>query len=362
MQKTFNVTGSCDQDEHYMLPALERCKGLLQQVDWGHYFVIQAAPQSGKTTLLLELARQLNEAGDYYALYCSVGTVQGIVEAKEGISAIIKVMENQIKSHKTLNKYPFAEQVNEDDYYMALMEALAYFCQELDKPLVILFDDMDCLSGGTLNSFLPQIRSGHNSRSHIPFAHSIVFAGIRRKIRYDETHQEAETRRGSPFNIVSETFSLQNFTLEEMSNLYAQHTEQTGQVFSKAVIETIYDNTWGQPWLVNAIAKEIVVKMLDKDVSKTINPEQVEPAIQTLIQRRDSHIDGLMKRLKEPRVQRIIEPVIMGERKGYGLLDDDYQYVLDLGLLREADRRMVLSNPIYREVINRALKGERGKD
>ena len=54
------------------------------------YFVIHAARQSGKTTLLLELTKQLNEAGDYYALYCSFESVQGIVDVKEGIPAIIK--------------------------------------------------------------------------------------------------------------------------------------------------------------------------------------------------------------------------------------------------------------------------------
>jgi hypothetical protein len=63
-----------------------------------------------------------------------------------------------------------------------------------------------------------------------------------------------------------------------------------------------------------------------------------------------------MERLKEARVQRIVEPVILGENKGYSPLDDDYQYVLDLGLLREDEEKgLVPSNPIYGEVIIRTL-------
>jgi hypothetical protein len=37
------------------------------------------------------------------------------------------------------------------------------------------------------------------------------------------------------------------------------------------------------------------------------------------------------------------------------VLDDDYQYVLDLGLLREAEGKIVPSNRIYAEVIIRTL-------
>jgi len=61
--------------------------------------------------------------------------------------------------------------------------------------------------------------------------------------------------------------------------------------------------------------------------------------MQTLIMRRDTHIDSLMERLKEARVQRIVEPMILGENAGFSSLDDDYQYVLDLGLLRYTTRQ-----------------------
>jgi hypothetical protein len=39
-------------------------------IDQEQYFVIHAARQTGKTTLLMELAQDINAAGSYYALYC----------------------------------------------------------------------------------------------------------------------------------------------------------------------------------------------------------------------------------------------------------------------------------------------------
>ncbi|MCP4397315.1 MAG: ATP-binding protein, partial [bacterium] len=73
-------------------------------------------------------------------------------------------------------------------------------------------------------------------------------------------------------------------------------------------------------------------------------------------QQRGTHIDSLMERLTEERVRKIVEPVILGERGDYALLDDDYQYVLDLGLLSEsAQGEVVPSNRIYGKVILRTL-------
>ncbi|MDM8560508.1 ATP-binding protein, partial [Thiotrichales bacterium HSG14] len=64
MKKTFNIAGPCHPNKHYMLPSQERCQGIMQLIEQEQYFVIHAARQSGKTTLLLELTQQLNETGD----------------------------------------------------------------------------------------------------------------------------------------------------------------------------------------------------------------------------------------------------------------------------------------------------------
>ncbi len=345
MTKTFNIAGPCHPDEHYMLPTLNRCKGILNLIEQKQYFVIHAARQSGKTTLLLELARLLNEGGNYYTLYCSLETVQGISEAEKGIPAIVKKLQLEVELHEQLNRYSFAPNADYSDFTNILIRVLSLFCKQLDKPLVILFDEVDCLLNETLISFLRQLRDGYVNRSAgIPFVHSIALVGMR-NIR--------ETLGSySPFNIVSDTFTLQNFTKQEVANFYLQHTKQA---FSTEVLDKIYHYTQGQPWLVNAIAREIVVNILNNDFSQLIKPEHVEQAVQTIILRRDTHIDSLMERLKEKRVQRIVEPVIIGESKGYSIIDDDYQYVLDLGLLCHTETSLIPSNPIYGEVMIRTL-------
>ena len=357
MKKTFNIAGPCHPNKHYMLPSQERCQGLIQLIEQEQYFVIHAARQSGKTTLLLELTRQLNETGNYYALYCSLETAQGINEAKEGIPAIVKTLKFKVEMSEKLGSYSFAGQADYSDFTTVLLRALSQFCRPLDKPLVLFFDETDCLENGTLITFLRQLRDGYVSRNDIPFVHSIALVGMRNIRDYKSDIRDDQETLGSysPFNIVKASKTLRNFTPDEITQLYAQHTHETGQPFSLQVIQKVYENTQGQPWLVNAIACEIVEQILEFDVSKDILPTHVEQAVQAIILRRDTHIDSLMERLKEARIQRIVEPLIVGKNQGYSVLDDDYQYALDLGLLRYTGEQIIPSNPIYGEVIIRTL-------
>jgi len=295
MKKYFNTAGPCNPDEHYMIPSESRCGGITELIEHRQYFVIHAARQSGKTTLLLELVNKLNDGGRYHALYCSLESLQGIDDPKEGIPEIIRELKNAIEMSGDYQSVSFAENADFDNFTGVLKVSLTRFCKSLEKPLVILFDEADCLSNGTLIAFLRQIRSGYVSRSSIPFVHSVGLIGMRNIRDYKgKIREERETLgSASPFNIVTEAMTLSNFTKEEVDSLYAQHTGATGQVFSPEVTEDVYHQTQGQPWLVNAVAREIIVKILGSDFSRPVEPDHVMQAVETIIQRRDTHIDSL---------------------------------------------------------------------
>jgi len=357
MKKYFNIAGPCNHEDHYMLPSESRCKGLAELIEQKQYFVIHAARQSGKTTLLLDLVRNLNDSGKYHALYCSLESVQRIDDPEKGIPAIVKRLKSEAEF---LGRYDFAENADFSDYTNVLRTSLVYLCKTSDKPVIILFDEADCLSNGTLIAFLRQLRDGYVNRSRISFVHSVGLIGMRNIRDYKGRIREDRETLGSasPFNIVTEALTLRNFTLPEIGQLYAQHTQATGQAFSSEVIDRIYHHTQGQPWLVNAIAREIVVKILNNDYSEEISIPHVEQAVETIIHQRHTHIDSLLERLKEERVKKVVEPVLTGEEKGFDFTDDDYQYVLDLGLLENTKGILRPGNPIYAEVIIRKLCSE----
>jgi len=158
----------------------------------------------------------------------------------------------------------------------------------------------------------------------------------------------------SPFNIKVASLTMRNFNLAEVGELYQKHTAATGQLFTPEAIETAYDLTQGQPWLVNALAKEIVEKMV-KDRSIPITKEHILTAKEILIARQDTHLDSLAERLREPRIKAIIEPMLAGLELG-NIPNDDIQFVIDLGLCKmHPYGGLTIANPIYREVLPRAL-------
>ncbi|MCX6699228.1 MAG: ATP-binding protein, partial [Methanomicrobiales archaeon] len=91
-----------------------------------------------------------------------------------------------------------------------------------------------------------------------------------------------------------------------------------------------------------------------RDRKNPVTEQMVEEAKERLILRRETHLDQLTDKLKEERVRRVIIPILSGVSTPEDIPDDDIQYVYDLGLIT-IDGEIRISNPIYREVIPRAL-------
>jgi len=99
MPKIFNIAGPCIPGEHYLVPTLARLPQLGGLIAGKQFFVIHAARQSGKTTLLNALEQELNAKPEVVALYCSLETAQGIAEAEKGIPAVISALLNGLTWH-----------------------------------------------------------------------------------------------------------------------------------------------------------------------------------------------------------------------------------------------------------------------
>ena len=74
-----------------------------------------------------------------------------------------------------------------------------------------------------------------------------------------------------------------------------------------------------------------------------------------MIMARETHLDALAKRLEDPNIRSIIEPIITGEPDPDLAQSEAFLYCLDLGLVAVYNDTPVIANPIYREVIARHL-------
>jgi hypothetical protein len=350
MRKYFNVAGPCREGEHYMLPPEERLTGIRPLIEEKAYFVVHAPRQTGKTTSLLSLAHSLTAEGRHAAVLASCKVGEG-AELDRGIQAVIhSIAVNCNQRLPEELRSPAPESVERIGAETRLWEYLQDWCQACPRPVVLFLDEADALADATLLSLLDQLHAGYASRpEHFP--HALALIGLR-----DVRDYEIRGRLGSssPFNIKTDSLLMPNFTAEEVSELYGQHTAATGQRFSAEALATVFDLSRGQPWLVNAFARH-VVRHEAPDPAVEVDVRHVEHAKEALILQRATHLDSLIKRLREKRVRRVVESVVAGERLSMDVLDDDLLFAKDLGLVRSGPQGLEIANPIYREIVPRAL-------
>ena len=352
MKKRFNVAGPCVAERHYMLPAAERLPQVPDLIEQGAYFAVHAPRQTGKTTTLRAIAREVTAAGEYAALHFSCEQARIFVDDFAGAEVqILGEIRRQAMMRLPTELHP-PEAWPEAAPGGRLSHGLGAWAMRCPRPLVLFIDEIDALSGRSLISVLSQLRAAFPDRPEgSPW--SVALCGMRDVRDYKAASGGDPNRLGtsSPFNIKTESMRLGNFTRDEVSRLYRQHTEATGQSFGDDAIDHAFALTEGQPWLVNALAREVIEKMA---ITDAIDATHIEDARNRLARARATHLDSLLQRLREPRVRRIIEPIVIGSSFPANTFDEDYAYVHDLGLVAGGQDARI-SNPIYAEVITRTL-------
>ncbi len=337
-----------------MLPPEARLpKADLQRlIDEELYWVLHAPRQTGKTSFLMSWMRTLNASDQVVACYVSVERCQGMENVEMSMPAICTAIRQYAGDFGVA--VPDAPQVGGDpgSILTSTVKQWAELCAP--KPLVVLFDEVDTLSGATLISFLRQLRGGFASRGVGRFPTSVALVGMRDLKDYIVHSKDGvAVNPGSPFNIKKESYTLRNFTESEVRDLLVQHTEATGQVFTEEALSEVFRLTGGQPWLVNTLADLSVTRLVPD--GSPVTADHIEAAKEALIKSRAVHIDSLAERLRDPKVKRVIQPILAGDSTIIlGESDPDVQLVMDLGLIRFSDG-WEIANPIYREVLIRTL-------
>jgi len=228
--------------------------------------------------------------------------------------------------------------------------------QVAPQPLIILFDEADTLQDQAMISFLRQLRSGFAARGIGKFPVSVALVGMRDLRDYlIQSKDGVALNPGSPFNIKENSATLSNFSAEDVARLIAQHTGDTGQQFTPEAVAKVYDLSRGQPWLVNALCKKCAWELVPEESRETVTADHILQAKELLIRERAVHLDSLAERLRDPKVKRIIEAILVGKNDPtIGRADRDVELCMDLGLVT-FENGLRIANPIYQEIIPRVL-------
>ncbi|HRI55610.1 MAG TPA: AAA-like domain-containing protein [Anaerolineae bacterium] len=358
----FNTAGPTNCQKHYCVPPLTRFNldDILGMINRERYFVLHAPRQVGKTTYLLALMDYINSAGRYRCLYVNVELAQS---AREDVNAAMRAILNELALQARLIlqddtvAQAWPEILERAGGHAALSDVLTHWCERSDKPLVLMIDEIDALIGDTLIAVLRQLRAGYPKRPAL-FPQSVILCGVRdvRDYRIHSSRTQEIITGGSAFNIKAESLRMDDFDQAEVELLFRQHSKETGQPITDEALALVWELTQGQPWLVNALGWEACFKLpAARDRRTAISAEIVQEAKEQLILRRETHLDQLVDKLREPRVQAVIGPMLEGAALDQAVPPDHIQYVIDMGLIRRGASGLEIANPIYREVIPREL-------
>jgi type II secretory pathway predicted ATPase ExeA len=268
-----------------MIPAGRRLGEVVQIIDEKKYFAIHAPWQTGKTTLLRNLSRELTAGGNYAALTVSLESfVQS--ELESSMPRIIRHLRDRAAEQLSDALLPPPIMTEQLDPETALRNYLASWSKACPNPVVLFIDKIDSLHEQILLSVLRQLRDGYTSRP-APFPQSVALVGLRDvrdyRVRLRENRESLGT--SSPFNIKYRSFSLRNFNEAEVEELLGQHTKETGQKFDEETIAEIWRQTKGQPWLVNALAGQLTTEhdALVPDPSETVTKEHLQDGVRVVI-------------------------------------------------------------------------------
>jgi hypothetical protein len=350
----FNTTGPCNPEMHYMLPPEERLQGaqLHRYVRDHLYWMLHAPRQTGKTTFLLSWARELAAQPDIAACYVSVERAQGLVEVERAMPAICSAIRES--AGESALPVPAMPGTDAASLLSAILREWAALVAP--KALVVLFDEVDVLAGEAMVSFLRQLRGGFAKRAPGIFPTFIALVGMRDLKDYITSAKGGVAPNpGSPFNIKEDSAVIGNFSKENLAQLFAQRTVETGQQIMPEALDYAWEQSRGQPWIVNSLFKRATMRVLDRDDFATVTPDHLRAAREQMIMARETHLDSLSYRMDDPRVRRVMETLLTGEPDPDLVGSEGFQLCQDLGLVVIERGVPMVANPLYREVLARQI-------
>ena len=409
--RRFNYTGPVYEDEHYMVKRQEMYLDFKKKIDQGRYFTIFAPRQMGKTTFLKDVIRNINQDNYYIGINLDFERYRPF-DNKKFYTTMHREFCKAISTRLSDINYPSAEyisteiskdQVIDNESFFLFVEKLGGLIP--DKKLVLLIDEFDGVSIEITGDFLYTLRDMYLRRKEEKAfsIYSIGVVGVKniREQRFPKclkrgnngsfdswtlcgeripghTGQASPTSRKvsrnqkailglsrptleisgelnfgstSPFNIATPV-KLETFTLEQCYELINQYIEETGHEFKEGIIEKIYFETGGHPFLVNRLCA-IMVEDVAKDETKpiTITCKDLQSALIILLKEHNTNFDTL--RNNAEKYEKEIQPILFTDRFiEYNPYDRAYEKLIMYGLIKKGEEgNTEIANPIYKKVL-----------
>jgi AAA-like domain len=267
--RRFSSYGPVNPKIHYYAPRKELISSAYTRLvgndpnEGGHYITVWAPRQCGKTWIMLEVLKQLEQSQDFNVVHMGLEHLKNVPDISRIISSITKEISRQL----SLN-------VSSVDTLEAFQEF--FTSNVLMKPLILIIDEFDALCEEAINSIVSIFRNIYIQRLkevRKPIKerwyklHSLALIGVRSVLGI-------ENESGSPFN-VQQSLHIPNLTPEETIGLFLWYEKESGQHVDQEVIDRLFYETKGQPGLICWFG-ELLTDIYNEDKTKSITIDNFE--------------------------------------------------------------------------------------
>ena len=227
--RKFSSYGPVDRDLHYYVPRqalIDRAYTQLVGEDpnaYGHYITVWAPPQRGKTWVMQEVVRRLQNNPRFDAVMLNVAHLKTETDVQKVMTFISRELAAQPGKEITWFRTTFTSPA-------------------LDKPLVLILDEFDTLTAEVIDALTGVFRSIYISRQVEPGAfllHGLALVGVTPLLAVDAK---------VPYNI-QRSFRIPDLTLDQVREMFTWYVRESGQAIEPAVVERLFRETGGHAGL-----------------------------------------------------------------------------------------------------------------
>lgn len=361
MKKYFNVEGSCNPEEHYMVNLENRLRDIKDLVDRGKYFSINKARQYGKTTILNALAQYLVQYYSVISLDFQLLSYSDFENERAFVSAFSReilqfVPEDCIPQSICEQLKMFSENTGEGGKLAILFQNLSKWCASSEKPVVLIIDEVDSATNNQVFlDFLSQMRGYYIHRRKRAAFWSVILAGVydikhlKLKIRGDE-----EPRLNSPWNIAADFTVDMGFSPEDIAGMLSEYESdyQTGMNTEK-MASLLYEYTSGYPFLVSRLCQIMDERLAGSreysDKNAVWTKSGLLDAVKILLSEKNTLFDSLIQKLSDyPALLKLLHLLLFtGRSISYNSDDEAIDMAAMFGFIKNKGGTVIVANRIF---------------
>ena len=359
--KTFNVTGLCIPEKHYMADISGKLAKIGEMVAKGNYFTINRARQYGKTTTLALLERRLK--GEYVVASISFeGIGYKSFETEEAFCAtFMDLVQEALEFTEVSDAYKESWLKAEVTDIRGLSRHITKMCKpesaDPEKKLVLMVDEVDKTSNNAIFlHFLGVLRDKFLKREQKKdyTFHSVILAGVYdiRNIKLKMINEGAHVPKAaenviynSPWNIAADFDLDLSFSPEEIASMLTEYeNDHRGGMDVAAIADEIFSYTGGYPFLVSRICQ-----CLDEELNQNWMRNGVKEAIKIILPESNTLFDDLYKNLENNKnlFELIYDVLMLGKKRTYAIGSPAVDLARIYGIIKEVEQSVLVSNRVF---------------